>query len=168
MTVDTWRRLYRCWLPVALAVTAVANLVVDGFLPPTSRMLQAHDSGSLTHLVHTDQRTVDRRYGFYMELGDAMSGKTLVVPQNVDDVDLVLARGLSDVEVERGSYDLSDVPNRIVPDHEPLGLHQADDEEPLAYWILRSDDAERWWLGRIEEGLVVIPESLESVPRDGP
>lgn len=161
MFIHALRRVYRRWLPAALALAAAANLVANGFLPNASQTFRRHDSGSLTHLVHTEQRSVDLRYGIYMELADALSGQTLHVPEE-SPLNADLARGLANVTLETSDYDsadLSGVPLR----GEPLGSFQ-DGDERTDYWILSDGRETRWWLGQTSEGIVIVPETVAPVP----
>jgi hypothetical protein len=155
------RRIYQRWLPAALAVTALANVVANESLPKESQTLRRHDSGALTHLVHTEQRTVDLRYGIYMELADALSGQTLYVPEE-SPLSADLARGLANVTLEARDYDpanLSGVPAR----GEPLGSFQ-DGDDRIDYWILSDGRETRWWLGQNSEGIVIVPEIVAPLP----
>lgn len=156
--------MYRRWLPVALAVTALANVAASPFLPVSALPVRPHSSGSLTHLVHTEQRTVDLRYGIYMELGDVLAGETLYVPED-SPLSADLARGLANVILEELDYDPTDLTG-AVPEGEPLGSFQAEDER-IPYWILRNGGDTRWWLGRTVEGLVVVPETVAPLPEAG-
>lgn len=165
MFTDSLRRIYRRWLPAALAVTALANLVANEFLPNVSQTFRRHDSGSLTHLVHTEQRSVDLRYGIYMELADALSGQTLYVPEE-SPLSANLARGLANVTLKTTDYDSADltgVPSRS----EALGSFQ-DGDERVDYWILSDGKEARWWLGQTSEGLVIVPEIIAPIPETEP
>lgn len=164
MFIHSLRRIYRRWLPAALAVTALANLVANEYLPNASQMLRRHDSGSLTHLVHTEQRSVDLRFGIYMELADALSGQTLHMPED-SPLSPDLARGLANVTIETSGYDpadLSGVPAR----GEPIGSFQ-DGDEQFDYWILSDGTATRWWLGQDSDGIVIVPETVAPIPPTG-
>jgi len=159
------RQFYRLWLPAALVLAILGNLVASGFLPASAQAFRRHDSGSLTHLVHTEQRSVNLRYGIYMELADALAGGVLFVPEG-SALNADLARGLSNVTVKERDYDPGDLSADLVPADEPLGRFEADDEE-LPYWFLSGDNDLRWWLGHTPEGLVIIPESVAPVPEAG-
>lgn len=161
--VNRLRPLYRRWLPVALAVTAAANLVAHVFVPLTAQPLRLHDEGSLTYLVHTEQRVVDLRYGFYEELADVMAGQTLLVPEG-SPVDMDLASGLSGVTVVIGDFDPA-APSvaELIDNEEPIGLLQVGEGE-VPYWILAGADDQLWWLALAGGGIVVVPESVEPVP----
>jgi hypothetical protein len=119
---------------VVLGLVAALNFGIGLFVPASGRGIWAKADGSLTHLVHTDQDTVDRRYGFYMELGDAAAGSTLFVPTG-SPVDADVAAGLSGVVVVEEQYDATRIPS-----------------------------AGYWWLGRGSGGLLVIPESTAPRP----
>lgn len=166
VSIHALRRFYRRWLPAALVVTALANLVANEFLPDSAQSFRLHQSGSLTHLVHTEQATVDRRYGIYMEMGDAMAGGVLFVP-SASEVDPDLAKAFSDVRLKEREYDSRDVPADLLPEGEPLGVFQAGDDR-LPYWILTDGGDTTWWLGRSPRGLVIIPESVAPVPKAEP
>jgi hypothetical protein len=162
--IDALRRIYRRWLPAALAVIALANLVANESLPKESQTFRRHDSGTLTHLVHTEQRTVDLRFGIYMELADALSGQTLYVPEE-SPLSADLALGLADVTLKTSDYDpadLSGVPAR----GEPLGSFQDGDERP-DYWILSDGIEAGWWLGQDTDGIVIVSETIAPIPESG-
>lgn len=166
MGINRLRRQYRYWLPLVLAVTAVANFTVHVFLPGSAQPIRPHSQGSLTHLVHTEQRTVDLRYGFYEELADISTGETLVVPER-SALDADLLEGLSGVTVVVGDYDpstMSDVD--LVGDAEPLGLLRVDGED-VAYWILPGSGDHRWWETHTNDGIVILPESVAPIPGTG-
>ncbi|MFP3881972.1 MAG: hypothetical protein ACLFWH_06595 [Actinomycetota bacterium] len=165
MFTHALRRIYRRWLPAVLVVTALANLVANGFLPRVSQTLRPHGSGSLTHLVHTEQRTVDLRYGIYMELADALSGQTLYVPEE-SPLSADLARGLANVTLETSDYDAADL-SAVPPRAEPLGSFQ-DGEERIDYWILPDGGEARWWLAQTSEGIVIVPDTAAPIPGTGP
>ena len=160
------RRAYTRWLPLALGLTVAANLVVTSFLPRPARSIRRHADGSLTHLVHTDQSTVDRRYGLYLELGDAADGDVLLVPLDsliVSDI----AEGLAGVTVEERDYDAGTLPVEAEPAGPPLGVFTTERGD-LPYWILPDNEADRWWLAQTSEGIVVVPESVAPLPGDIP
>lgn len=162
MSKYTLRRIYRRWLPLVLVLAALANSVANEQLTATSQTYRRHASGSLTHLVHTEQRSVDLRYGIYMELGDALVGGTLVLPEE-SALDPHLARGLSGVEVIRLGYDPSHVPDQVMPEGQALGSLRAEGEN-LPYWVLPGEGVDRWWLGQTPDGIVIVPETVSPVP----
>lgn len=165
MSSQRLRPLYRRWLPAVLALAAVANLVVDQFLPSHAQTFRRHHNGTLTHLVHTEQNTLDLRYGIYMELADVLGGDTLVVPEGSplsDD----LARGLANITLEERAYDPTAL-SGVVPEGEPLGSFRAD-EETISYWVLSNGGGDRWWLGASPEGIVIVPDTVAPVPGAGP
>lgn len=162
MTANTTRQFYCRWLPIVLVATSLANLVLNEFLPVTSKSYRFHESGSLTHLVHTEQSFLDLHYGIYPEMGGVMGEATLVVPGGPE-IDGHSARGLAGVMVVEREYDASDVPERAMPAGPPIGPIQVGDDL-LEYWILPGEGDQRWWLGRIPEGMVLIPESVAPVP----
>lgn len=163
MVTRTLRRLYRRWLHIAFIGLVAANLIVDGLLmPPSARSIRLHDSGSLTHLVHTEQSFLDRHYGIYLELGDAMAGGTLVVPGK-GLIDPHSARGLADVTVVERDYDPMEIVSDVVPDGPPLGVVEVGDAV-VSYWILPAEGDPRWWIARNPEGLVLVPESRAQLP----
>lgn len=155
------RRFYDRWLPAALAITALANLVANTFLPGSAQPFRPHNSGSLTHLVHTEQRTVDLRYGIYMELGDALSGGTLFVPEE-SPLSADLARGLANVTIEEMDYEPTDL-SAVPPRGDPLGSLQ-DGEDRIDYWIISNGTDAAWWLGQNSEGIVIVSKSVAPVP----
>lgn len=159
--LDVLRRIYRRWLAPLLVATALANLVAAAFVPTASQSVRRHESGSLTHLVHKEQRSVDRRYGIYIELGDALAGGTLVVYPGVE-LSADLARGLAGVEFEELDYDPTVQPG-FVPESEPLGSFEAGDVL-IDYWIVPDGKSNRWWLGTVPGGVVVLPETTAPVP----
>lgn len=160
--VDQIRRLYLSWLPLALGLVAAGNLILSAFLPRSAQPVRLHDDGSLTHLVHSEQRSVDRRYGIYLELGDAMAGQVLYVPED-SMLEADIAQGLSDVTIIERAYDPTNVPLDVVPEGEPLGLFQTNAGE-LPYWIVPDGGDARWWLARSSEGILIISESVAPVP----
>jgi len=158
------RFLYARWLPLALSLAALANLVLVFYLPPSALPLLLHNEGSLTHLVHTEQPSVNRRFGFYLELDDATDGGELVVP--IDSfVNPDLAEGFADFEVVERDYDPSLLPDAIAV-LAPLGTVETDDGD-LPYSIIRGDD-DLWWLALTDDGVVVVPESVAPVPGVAP
>lgn len=150
-------------MPVALGLVAILNLGIGLFVPAAGRGIWAKADSSLTHLVHTDQNTVDRRYGFYMELGDSAGGSILFVPPG-SPVDPDVAAGLSGVEVVEDQYDAGEIPSTAQPAGEPIGQFSTN-EGDVPYWVLEGGESEAyWWLGRTAEGFVVIPESAAPRP----
>jgi hypothetical protein len=143
-----------------LVATALVNLALTFFLPLSSQPLRPHAEGSLTHLVHTEQPSVNRRFAFYLELDDATDGGVLIVPVG-SFVDSALVRGLADLEVEERDYDPTLVAGSVaVPPS--LGVVETDDGD-LAYTIVAGDD-DTWWLALTDGGIVIVPESFAPVP----
>lgn len=164
---DRLRLFYVRWLALALGLTALANLAVSFLLPPGARAIRPHADGSLTHIAHTEQDSVDRRFAFYLELDDATDGGVLIVP--VDSFVIPeLADGFADFEVVEADYD----PARALPvgvsDPLPLGDVEIDDEGNLLPYSIISADDDTWWLSITEEGIVVVPESEAPIPEAGP
>jgi len=158
------RSLYVILLPLAFVVAALANLVLSSFLPLSALPLRPHADGSLTHLVHTEQPSVDRRFGFYLELDDATDGGELVVP--VDSfVDPDLAEGFADFDVVERDYDPSLLPDGLAGGI-PLGTVETEHGD-LPYSIIPGDD-DVWWLAVTDEGIVVVPESFAPPPGVAP
>jgi hypothetical protein len=132
--------------------------------PRNTRPVVPHAEGSLTHLVHVEQRTVDRRYGFYMELGDVAAGGVLVVPaENVVRADW--ARSFSEVTLLVQDYDPMAIPEGARPSGEPIGLLETGDGD-IPYWIIPGSGT-RWWMGATSEGIVLIPGSVAPPPGAG-
>lgn len=100
-----------------------------------------------------------------MEVGEAVGGATLVLPEETV-LDARLVRGLSGVDVLRLSYDPSDLRDQVMPEGQPLGSYN-DDGETLSYWILTGEGADRWWLARTSDGIVIVPETVTPVPEAG-
>ncbi len=151
---------YARWLAPALVATTLVNLALTFFLPPSAQPLRLHTDGSLTHLVHAEQPSVDRRFAFYLELDDATDGGVLIVPSD-SFVDRALVRGFAGLEVEERDYDPTSVPGSVaVPPS--LGVVETDDGD-LAYTIVAGND-DTWWLAITEDGIVVVPESVATVP----
>lgn len=155
------RRLYVKWLPIALGLTAAANLILTPFLPRGSQPILIHDEASLTYLAHNSQPSVDRRFSFYLELDDATDGGELVVP--VDSfVSPELVEGFADMEVVERDYDpVGSLPEDLV-EGQPQGEVETDDANSL-YWIL-DGDSDRWWLAFTNDGVVVVPETVAPAP----
>lgn len=161
------RRLYVRWLPLALALVAIVNIGINEFLPASGQALRLHEDGSLTHLVHTEQLTVDRRFGFYLELGEVAAGGTLVVSPEAP-VDARLVRGLADVMILEVDYDPHDLPPSVIPSGDPIGPFSTVDGD-VPYWIIPGKQTEGvFWLGRTPEGIVVVPVSVAPLPGDSP
>jgi hypothetical protein len=146
-----------------LVATALVNLALTFFLPLSSQPLRLHAEGSLTHLVHTEQPSVNRRFAFYLELDDATDGGVLIVPLG-SFVDPDLARGFAELEVEERDYDPTlALGSTAVPPS--LGEVETDDGD-LAYTIIPGDD-DTWWLALTRDGIVVVPESVAPIPEVG-
>jgi len=154
------RSLYVRYVPWILTLTAVGNLVGHKLLPLSARPVRYHVTGDLTHLVHTEQSTVDVRYGFYLELGDLASGGVLTVP---DDswVDEDLSRGLSNVRLKVRSYDPAVT---LIPVSLPQGAVETP-EGNIEYWMVNGPETSSFWLGRNHEGWLVIPSTVLPIPR---
>ena len=163
---DRLRLFYVRWLPLALGLTALANLVISFYLPAGARPVRLHEDGSLTQLAHTEQSSVDRRFAFYLELGDATDGGVLIVP--VDSFVIPeLAEGFADFEVIEREYDPTwPLPDELT-DGVPLGDVEIDDEGNLLPYSIVSGDDDTWWLSITEDGIVVVPESEAPVPEAG-
>lgn len=163
MTRQILRQLYVRWLPLALGLTAAANLAVTPFVPGSAQPVRFHDESSLTHLAHTEQRTVDRRYGFYMKLGDVASGDILMIPRD-SLLEVKSAKSLSRVVVTRTDYDPTTIKARADELGEPIGVVETDAGD-LPYWIVPGQ-GDRWWVGVNDDGILVIEESeLREPPR---
>ncbi len=144
-----------------LTVASVLSLGVTWRYPVSSPFVRSHE-GSLTHLAHTAQRSVNVRFAFYLELDDRTEGATLVVP-GTSWVDAQLASGLAGMTVEERVYDPALIPDSVSSQGEPLGLHETPDGD-LPYWILPGDPDETRWIARTVSGLVVVPESIAPIP----
>jgi hypothetical protein len=136
------RRLYVCSLPFVLAAVVSANLVLTTSLRDGHMSIRLHDEGSLTHLARAEQRGTDRRYGFYLELGDATIGQPLRAPESAPFVAWMI-QGLSEVELQVSEYDPSALPPEAVPSNEPLGVLETPDGN-VPYWILPGDGPGGW------------------------
>lgn len=165
MRWERLRSLYRRWLPLVLGLTVAANLVLERALPISARSIRFHDQGSLTHLVQTEQSTVARRFGLYLEMGDVAGGGTLILPPG-SPLAADVAQGLSGVTVLVEDYDPQALPEELYPQGPPLGPF-ATPEGDVSYWILPGADI-RWWVALIPEGIVLVPESLQPLPGAGP
>jgi hypothetical protein len=156
---------YARWLPWVFGLTAAANLVLLAFLPLSGWPIRAHDDASLTHLVRTEQPSVDRRFGFYLELDDATDGGVLIVPSG-SFVEPELASGFADFQVSEVDYDPSfDLPDDVV-DPDPIGMVETD-EGDVPYSIVTGED-DVWWIAFDDGGIVVVPESVAPVPWTAP
>lgn len=153
------------WLPFALVLTAVINLAPTPLMPRGAVPIVAHEDGSLTYLVHVEQTSVDRRFGFYLELDDATDGGLLIVPPDSFVVP-ELAEGFADFEVTERNYDVSASLPTEVDDIEAVGLVETD-EGDLTYSIV-SGAGDVWWLAHREGGVVVVSESVVPVPETTP
>lgn len=158
------RILYGRWLPLAFAIATVANIVLTFFLPGPSLPIRLHDDGSLTHLAHTEQPSVNRRFAFYLELDDATDGGVLVVA--VDSfVDPDLAGGFADFDVIECEFDPGPIAEEIAG-QDPLGDVETENGN-LPYFII-AGQGDLWWVAITDEGVVVVPESVAPPPCVGP
>lgn len=144
-----------------MVVAVALNLAVMWRFPVSSPLVR-YQSGSLTDLAHDNQRSVDRRFAFYLELDDRTDGGTLVVP-DPSPVNPDLVEGLAGLRFEKRSYDPDAVPDSVAPLFAPLGELEVGDGV-VAYSILPGEPGETRWVGRIGGGLIVIPESVAPVP----
>jgi len=160
---SVFRRLYVRALPIVLAVVASVNLMISTWLETQGTPIRLHDDGSLTHLVHLEQRTTDRRYGFYLELGDVAAGEYLRGPEGSPIV-AWMTRGLSSVEFQVTDYDASALPPEAVPRDEPIGVMATPDGE-FPYWILPGDGPR--WMAYHKDGIVIVPDSVAPMPGGG-
>jgi hypothetical protein len=158
------RRLYVRSLPLVLASVAVINLSISTWIQPRGAPIRLHDEGSLTHLVHFEQRTTHRRYGFYMELGDVAAGQVLRVPEGAP-IEVWMTSGLSGVELQVSEYDPSALPPEAIPHGEPLGVLSTRRNGDFPYWILPGDGP--WWMGYHQDGIVIVPHSVAQPPGGG-
>jgi hypothetical protein len=161
---DRLRSFYVAWLPVGLGLAALTNIVMVLFLPLNAIPLRLHQDGALTELVHTEGVSLDRRYGFYLELDDATDGGVLVVPAG-SIIEPELAEGFAEFEVIDSDFEPNQVPDGLTDDP-PLGTFETKGGEEYSYWIV-SGDADTWWLGLSDSRMVVIPESVAPVPAEG-
>jgi hypothetical protein len=155
------RSWYGRWLPVTFLAAALANVALTPFLPGVSLPLRVYSDPSLTYLVHQEGASLDRRYGFYMELGDAAGGGTLVIPHD-SVISAGIAEGLANLTVEERSYNPARLPAKLLPSGPWLGLFETSDGD-LRYWILPGAGPV-WWLAITDQGLIVVPEELAPVP----
>ncbi len=153
------RSLYVRWLPLALGATAVVNIALSAFLGPSALPIRPHDDGSLTELVHTEQPSLDRRFGFYLELDDATDPGTLFVSEE-NTVIAELADGFAELEVVVADFDPT-LPPGIEPP-EPLGVLETDDGD-IPYSIIRGD-GNVWWIADAGNAIVVVPATVVPVP----
>jgi hypothetical protein len=160
-----WRRrlgaIYTRFLPVAFILTAVINLALIPLLPRSGFPIRGHPSGSLTDLAHVEQRAVDVRFGFYLELDDASDGGVLVVPAG-SFVNSELAEGFAGFEVVEMEYDPTIGASELTGFPE-IGLVETDSGD-LAYSIVPGED-DLWWLAQpAEDRVVVVPDSVLPAP----
>ncbi len=153
------RSIYVKWLPAALLTAALANIVLTLFLPPTARPIVVYEDGSLTDLIHAAQPSVNRRFGFYLELDDATGSGTLFVPTEVALTE-ELVDGFSGLDVVVSVFDPSLPPDLEVPP--PLGVLETEDGDFSYSLIEGSDDV--WWLAVTDDSIVVIPNMVAPVP----
>jgi hypothetical protein len=157
---ESLRRFYSRWLPLALGLAAVANLTLTFFLPRSALPIRFHEDGSLTELVHTEQRAVDHRFGFYLELDDATDGGTLIVPVG-SVVDPELAEGFAGFDVVERRYDPTEVTSDITSAPQ-LGVLETDRGD-IPYSIVAGED-DLWWVALAGGTLYIIPEQVAPVP----
>jgi hypothetical protein len=154
------RRFYSWFLPTVLISVTVANVAVTTTIQSVANQpIRTHSDPSLTYLSHVEQGTVDRRYSFFMELGDVAAGDTLMVHEN-SGIELHSAESLSRVIVRQADYDPAAVFAAAGDLGEPLGVLEVGDTD-LPYWIIPGE-GHRWWLGRTERGIVVL--QIEDLP----
>jgi hypothetical protein len=158
------RFLYSRWLPLALAIATLANIVLTFFLPGSALPIRLHDDGSLTHLVHTEQPSVNRRFSFYLELDDATDGGVLVVPFD-SFVDPDLADGFAAFEVIECDGDAGRIAGEITG-QDPLGEVETETGN-LPYFIIPGQ-SDLWWVAITDGSVVVVPESVAPPPCVGP
>jgi hypothetical protein len=160
-----WRRrlgaFYTRFLPAAFILTAVVNFALLPLLPRSGVPIRNHADGSLTELAHIEQRAVDVRFGFYLELDDATDGGVLVVPSG-SFVNPELAEGFAGFEVVQVDYD----PTTGVAEFSGtpvIGLIETEAGD-LNYSIVAGED-DVWWLAQPSEGhVVVVPDSAAPAP----
>lgn len=144
-----------------LTLASVISLATVWIFPLSSPIIPA-ESGSLTHLTHVAQRTVELRYAFYLELDDHTDGTPLIVPDSAT-VDTRLVEGLAAMTVETRAYDPTAIPEEVLPRGEPQGEVEIDDTA-IRYWILSGAPNEARWVGRFAGGLVIVPFSVAPLP----
>jgi hypothetical protein len=161
---DRLRSLYSKLLPSAFLAASSVNVALSFLLPPSAQPLRLHADSSLTHLVHVEQPSVDRRFAFYLELDDATDGGVLIVPVG-SFVDSDLAEGLADFEVVERDYDPTLIPGDI---DRPPSLGTVDTEDgDLPYSIVAGDD-DVWWVAIVGDWIMVMPESVALAHGVGP
>jgi hypothetical protein len=163
---DRLRQFYVRWLALALGLTALANLAVSFPLPPGARAIRPHADGSLTHIAHTEQDTVDQRFAFYLELDDATDGGLLIVP--VDSFVIPeLADGFADFDVVEREYDVTEPLSDDLDAGPTLGLVETDEEGGLLPYSIVTGDGDVWWIAQTADGILVIPASVAPPPVAG-
>lgn len=160
-----WRRhlgtVYTRYLPAALGLTAAINLAVTPLLPGSGAPIRLHRDGSLTELVHTEQLSVDRRFGFYLELDDVTDGGTLVVPMG-SFVNPELAEGFAGFDVVEVDYDPRAGGDNIPDSPESWVVETESDDVSVS--IVAGDD-DLWWIAERPDGeFVVVPNSVAPAP----
>jgi len=143
-------------------MTALVNLAVTFFLPPTAFPVRPHEAGDLTYLVHNEQLSVDRRFGLYMELGDATDGGVLVVPSGTSIVDPELAEGFAELEVVECAFDPTVLPAGVT-EAPTIGTFESDDGDFFSYSIV-TGHSELWWLVETDAGIIFVPASVAAPP----
>lgn len=158
------RRPSQWFLSGTVTLFALASVIglVTIWLSPLSSPIIPAESGSLTHLATVAQRSVARRYAFYLELDDRTDGATLIVP-DPSTVNTRLVEGLAAMTLETRSYDPTAIPDELVPRGEPHGELEVDDSI-VRYWILAGEADEPRWAARFAGGLVIVPVSAAPVP----
>lgn len=162
MTRHGLRQLYARWLPLALGLTAAANLALTPFVPGPAQAIRFHDEASLTHLAHTEQPTVDRRYGFYMELGDVASRDVLMIPPH-SLIEVSSVTSLSRLDVIVMDYDPTTISAEDDQLGDPIGVVETELGD-IPYWIVPGEGG-RWWYGTNDDGVLVVEESQLREPR---
>jgi hypothetical protein len=160
-----WRRhlgtVYTRYLPAALGLTAAINLAVTPFLPGSGAPIRFHRDGSLTELVHTEQLSVDRRFGFYLELDDVTDGGILIVPMG-SFVNPELAEGFAGFDVVEVDYDPRAGGDNI-PDGPESWVVETESGDVSVSIVAGDDDL--WWIAERPDGeFVVVPNSVEAAP----
>lgn len=150
---DRLRRIYSWFLPTVLISVSVANLAVTPFISSESQPIRTHSDPSLTYLARVEQSTVNRRYSFYMELGDMAAGDILMLHDD-SGIEVRSAESLAGMVVEQMNYDPAEVAVAAGELGEPLGVLSVGDTD-LPFWIIPGE-GERWWLGKTTEGIVVL------------
>jgi hypothetical protein len=160
---DRLQLFYVRWLALALGLTALANLVITFFVPLGAQSIRFHEDGSLTHLVHVEQDSVDYRFAFYLELDDATDGGTLIVPVG-SFVIPELAEGFADFDVVERDYDVTDPLPDDLDSGPTLGLVETDEEGSLLPYSIVTGDGDVWWIAQTADGILVIPASAAPPP----